>query len=85
MTEIIGTIAALLTTFSSVPQIIKVHKTNHTKDLSLSYFLIMWFGIFLWLIYGILINDYIIVTANIVTISFISYLVYKIYFNLKLS
>ena len=52
---IIGAIAACLTTFSFVPQVIKVVKTKDTKSISLVMYLMSCTGIFLWMIalYGL--------------------------------
>ena len=65
--EIIGLIAAVCTTFAFVPQVIKVWKTKQTKDLSLRMYSIMFLGIVLWLVYGILIYSLSIILANVVT------------------
>jgi len=61
---IIGLIAGILCTISFLPQVIKAFKTRHTRDLSLATFLIFSLGVFLWLIYGILIKQIPIILAN---------------------
>ena len=68
MVDIIGYIAASLTTFSFVPQVIHTFKTRDTSGISLGMYLILVFGIFLWLVYGFLRGDTILVVANIVTL-----------------
>lgn len=65
--QIIGFLAAVLTTVSFLPQVIRVVKTHSTKDISLAMFIIFCTGIFLWLIYGIKIGDTPIIIANAVT------------------
>jgi MtN3 and saliva related transmembrane protein len=65
--EIIGLIAAVCTTFAFVPQVMKVWKTKQIKDLSLRMYSIMFLGILLWLVYGILIDSLSIILANVVT------------------
>jgi len=65
--EIIGFIAAVCTTFAFLPQVIKVWKTKQTKDLSLRMYTIMFIGICLWFVYGLIINSLSIILANIVT------------------
>ena len=65
--EIIGLIAAVCTSFAFVPQFMKVWKTKQTKDLSLRMYSIMFLGILLWLVYGILIDSLSIILANVVT------------------
>lgn len=64
---IIGLVAAAFTTISFLPQAVKTIKTKHTKDLSLGMYLVLTTGIFLWLLYGILIRDVPIIIANIIT------------------
>jgi len=64
---IIGLIAATLTTTAFFPQAIKAVKTKSTKDISLVMFLILCLGIFLWLVYGVIIKDLPLILANIVT------------------
>lgn len=61
---IIGVIAGICTTVSFIPQIIKILKTKHVRDISLYMFVILTFGIFLWLIYGILLGKFPIILAN---------------------
>ena len=50
--ELVGFAAASLTTFAFLPQAIKIHKTQSTKDISLAMFVTTTLGILLWLIYG---------------------------------
>ena len=75
----IGYIAAFCTTFAFLPQALKVWKTKSTKDISLYMFIIFTFGVFSWLIYGMIISDMPIILANAVTLVLsIFILVYKI-------
>ena len=67
---ILGIIAGFLTTLSYLPQVIKIWSTKSTKDISLGMFFILSLGIFLWLIYGILIKDLPLILANSVTFAF---------------
>lgn len=64
----IGFIAATLTTVSFLPQVIQVWKTKSTKDISLGMFSIFSLGVLLWLIYGILIQDWVVFMANLITL-----------------
>lgn len=63
----IGTIAAILTTGSFLPQAIKVIKTKDTKGISLIMYIMNVTGIFLWFVYGIMICDGALIGANGVT------------------
>ena len=64
---IIGAIAACLTTFSFVPQVIKVIKTKDTSGISLLMYLMSCLGIFLWMVHGLMIKDSALFYANLVT------------------
>ena len=66
--NLLGLLAGLLTTAAFVPQVLKVIKTNDTKSLSLSMYIVFTLGIFLWGVYGIQKNDVPIILANAVTI-----------------
>ncbi|SFS64300.1 SemiSWEET family sugar transporter [Lutibacter maritimus] len=65
--EIIGLIAATLTTAAFVPQVYKAWKTKSTKSLSLPMYLIFFVGIMLWLVYGFHLNSLAMILSNIVT------------------
>ena len=67
---IIGFLAATGTTVSLLPQAIKIIKTKHAKDISLGMYLILTTGIFLWLVYGILIKDLPLIVANGISLLF---------------
>ena len=64
---LIGLIAATCTTISFLPQVIKSWKTKKTKDISLPMYLIFVSGVFLWLVYGLIIKDIPLIGANAVT------------------
>lgn len=65
--EIVGFIAAFLTTISFVPQVYKTWKTKEVADLSIVMYLAMFAGVGLWLVYGIHIKSPSMVVANSVT------------------
>lgn len=65
--EIIGFVAAFLTTLSFVPQVYKTWKTKEVADLSLVMYLAMFVGVGLWLVYGINIKSPSMIVANSVT------------------
>ena len=67
MTELIGYIAAFLTTLSFLPQVIKTLKTRDTSGISLLMYSMFVLGVALWLIYGMLIGNRVIVIANSIT------------------
>ena len=53
----IGLIAAVCTTVSFVPQLIRVWRLRSAREISLTMFLVFSLGTFLWLLYGILIRS----------------------------
>ena len=79
---IIGSAAAVLTTFSFIPQIIKVHRNKSAKDVSLFTLIQLASGVFLWIIYGFFRRDPIIIAANVVTFISLAVLVF-LYFAYK--
>jgi MtN3 and saliva related transmembrane protein len=68
LVNIIGTIAAVLTTVSFVPQALKTLKTKQTHDISLFMYVLFISGVTMWLIYGVHINSLPIILANAVTL-----------------
>lgn len=65
--EIIGLIAAALTTSAFVPQVYKTWKTKSVDGLSLTMYIVFLTGIILWLIYGIHLKSLAMILSNIVT------------------
>jgi len=65
--EIIGLLAAVLTTSAYVPQAYKTWKTKSAGNISLTMYVAMFIGIILWLIYGIHLNSLAMILANSVT------------------
>ncbi|MBU3543223.1 MAG: hypothetical protein EBS31_03550 [Burkholderiaceae bacterium] len=66
--EMIGYLAACLTTAAFVPQVWKVYRTRDTRAISQAMYLIFSLGVFLWLIYGWYLGSWPIVLANGVTL-----------------
>lgn len=62
--EIIGLMAAALTTLGFVPQALRMIKTKDVSGISLSMYLVLVLGVLLWLIYGILLERIAIILAN---------------------
>lgn len=61
----VGLVAGTLTSIASIPQVIKTLKTRHVRDISIWQPLLLAFGVALWMVYGILINDLPLILANI--------------------
>jgi MtN3 and saliva related transmembrane protein len=64
---LIGLAAAFCTTIAFLPQVIQTWRTRSTKDISLAMFLVFTTGIFLWLVYGVIIRDAPLIAANGIT------------------
>jgi MtN3 and saliva related transmembrane protein len=67
--SLIGALAATLTMFSFIPQILKVLKNKSAKDVSLITLLQLSLGVLLWMVYGLYLKNPIIITANGVTLA----------------
>ena len=62
--EIIGMLAAILTTAAYIPQTIKVIREKHTKSISLGMYSMLTLGIALWMVYGIMLGSPSLIFAN---------------------
>lgn len=67
--ELIGYMAATLTTVSFVPQALHSFRTKDVSGVSMSMYSIFTLGIALWLVYGLLISAWPIVIANVITLA----------------
>lgn len=70
--ELIGYMAATLTTVSFVPQALHSFRTKDVSGISLGMYSIFTLGIALWLAYGLLISAWPIVIANVITLALAS-------------
>ncbi|MDO8786097.1 MAG: SemiSWEET transporter [Syntrophales bacterium] len=61
---VIGSLAAFLSTVAMTPQVVQIHKTKNTRDLSLMTFVVLSCAIFLWFIYGLLISALPVIIGN---------------------
>lgn len=64
----IGFFAGVLTSGSAIPQVLQTYRTKHARDLSMSQLILLSFGMLLWLIYGIHLNDLPLIFANVFSI-----------------
>jgi MtN3 and saliva related transmembrane protein len=60
----VGGTAALLASLSYIPQVKKAWPRGSTQDLSLSMLGVLTLGLTLWLVYGVLKGDWVIIIAN---------------------
>lgn len=74
--DLIGYSAGFLILVSAIPQIIKSWKSRSTKDLSLSKYIIYMSGVFLWLIYGIVLFNGPMIIVNAINFCLASSILY---------
>ncbi len=74
-TQLIGIGASIGTGISLLPQLIKISREKKAEDLSLPMLAVLFVGLVLWLIYGMLKNDWIIIVSNAISLAFNSCIV----------
>lgn len=67
--DAIGSIAACLTTASFVPQAWHTFRTRDVSGISLGMYSLFTAGVALWLVYGLLLDAWPIIIANVITTS----------------
>ena len=67
--ELVGYVAAVLTTVSFVPQAWHTFRTRDVSGISLGMYSVFAIGVALWLVYGLLLAAWPIVAANAVTLA----------------
>lgn len=70
--DIVGSVAAILTTLCWLPQVLKTIRTRDTSSISLHMQLAFLSGTALWLVYGAMIGSLPVVAANSVTFVLVS-------------
>jgi len=68
LVDLLGFMAASLTTTAFLPQVLKIWQSKSTKDLSLPMLLTFIAGITMWLVYGLFVQSAPIIVANIITL-----------------
>ena len=71
-TDIIGSLAAILTTVSFMPQVLHTLRTKDVSGISLGMYSVFTAGVSLWLVYGILLGELPIIIANAITLALAS-------------
>ncbi|WP_147205013.1 SemiSWEET family sugar transporter [Segetibacter aerophilus] len=61
---VIGIVAGIFTSASLLPQLVKIIKEKKVEDLSMTMFFSLLIGIILWVVYGILREDWPIIVTN---------------------
>jgi MtN3 and saliva related transmembrane protein len=65
---ILGLVAGACTTIAFLPQLMKTWRSKSAKDISSEWLITFTVGIFLWLLYGILIHSLPVILSNGVTL-----------------
>ena len=68
ISDLIGYLAAALTTCSFVPQALHTFRTRDVSGISLGMYSVFTVGIALWLVYGLALSAWPIVAANAITL-----------------
>jgi MtN3 and saliva related transmembrane protein len=72
---VIGLAAAVCTTAANLPQLKKAWTTGQTDDISLKMLLLLACGLVLWVVYGVLQKDIVIILANAISLALLGGLV----------
>lgn len=67
--EIVGYVAAVLTTVAFFPQVWRTYRSKSASDLSILMLVMFTLGVFLWLIYGVARGSIPIAAANAITLA----------------
>lgn len=67
--DCVGSFAATCTTIAFIPQTIKSYRTRDLSGISLPMYTIFTLGVALWLVYGLLKQDWPIIIANTITVA----------------
>jgi len=71
LVTVIGGAAAFCTTVCNVPQLQKVWATGETDDISMKMLVTLATGLVLWLAYGVMRGDAIIIVANVASLALV--------------
>lgn len=66
--DLVGYLAAILTTTAFVPQALKSWRTRDLSGVSLTMYSLFTLGVALWLVYGLLLGSWPITIANTITL-----------------
>ena len=83
--EVIGTVAAVLMTFSFVPQVCKSINTQGKSDVSTVMYLLFLSSVILWLVYGKITDQIVLIYSNSIMIALVLMILICITGNGKLS
>jgi len=67
--EILGYSAGFITSLTFLPQVLKTWKEKSAKDISLLMFVIAAINEVMWIVYGVLLDNWVIISTNAVVLS----------------
>lgn len=67
--DILGYAAGAVTCFTFLPQVIKTWKEKSAKDVSLLMFIIAAINEVMWIVYGALLNNWVIILTNAIVLA----------------
>ncbi|MEP9396500.1 SemiSWEET transporter [Mesorhizobium sp. KR2-14] len=70
--ELVGSVAATMTTFAWLPQISKILRDRQATDISWATTGALAAGVVLWVVYGVFIGSWPVILSNVVTFLFIA-------------
>ena len=74
--DILGYSAGAITSLTFLPQVIKTWKVKSAKDISLLMFIIAAVNEVMWIIYGALLDNWVIILTNIIVLSMALTMIY---------
>jgi len=67
--DILGYAAGAITSLTFLPQVIKTWKEKSAKDVSLLMFIIAAINEVMWIVYGVLLNNWVIILTNSIVLA----------------
>ncbi|MBI5857977.1 MAG: SemiSWEET transporter [Sphingobacteriales bacterium] len=74
--DIVGYSAGAITSLTFLPQVIKTWKERSARDISLMMFVIAWINEVLWILYGVLLDNWVIILTNSIVLSMSSVMIW---------
>ena len=80
--DILGYTAGFITSLTFLPQVIKTWKLKSARDISLMMFIIAAINESMWIVYGILLNNWVIILTNVTVLTMALIMIFfKLRFN----
>jgi MtN3 and saliva related transmembrane protein len=81
--DILGYTAGFITSLTFLPQVIKTWKEKSAKDISLMMFVIAAVNEIMWIVYGILLNNWVIILTNATVLAMsLIMIIFKLRYNI---